>query len=161
MVNLVQMSQSELDEYLRQAIQTLADELMKANGWSAEQSLKASVQSFDVALPNRLVDSSNQCLRTILVGDERVGVLWYGIRGPEDAFVWDLLIYPAWRNKGYGTKAMRAMEEELRQIGITKISLNVFAHNTVAARMYSNMGYEPISTKMIKKISKTSSGSLP
>lgn len=48
---------------------------------------------------------------------------------------------------------MRAMEEELRQIGITKISLNVFAHNAVAARMYSKIGYEPISTKMIKKIS--------
>ena len=55
MVNLVQMSQSELDEYLQQAIQTLADELMKVNGWSAEQSLKASVQSFEEPRSDRTV----------------------------------------------------------------------------------------------------------
>ena len=50
MVALVEMTQEELDEYLEHAIQGLADELMQANAWSAEQSLAAAVQSIRYGL---------------------------------------------------------------------------------------------------------------
>jgi ribosomal protein S18 acetylase RimI-like enzyme len=140
MVALVEMTQEELDEYLEQAIQGLADELMQANAWSAEQSLTAAVQSFDTALPGRVVGSANQFLRTIIADGQKVGVLWYGLRGEREAFVWDLVIYPTWRNQGFAKSAMLAMEQELRTMQVTRITLNVFAHNSVATRLYSTMG---------------------
>jgi hypothetical protein len=83
MVALVEMAQEELDEYLEHAIQGLADELMQANAWSAEQSLAAAVQSFDTALPGRVVGSANQLLRTIIADGQKVGVLW--VRAPRQA----------------------------------------------------------------------------
>jgi ribosomal protein S18 acetylase RimI-like enzyme len=140
MVALVEMTQEELDEYLEHAIQGLADELMQANAWSAEQSLTAAVQSFDTALPGRVVGSANQFLRTIIADGQKVGVLWYGLRGEREAFVWDLVIYPTWRNQGFAKSAMLAMEQELRTMQVTRITLNVFAHNSVATRLYSTMG---------------------
>lgn len=152
MVTLVKMTQTELDEYLGKAIQSLADELMKANDWPPEQSLEASLQSFHTLLPDRLVESPNQFLRTISAGETKVGVLWYGIRGPQEAIVWDLLIYPSYRNRGYRTEAMGAMEQELRRMNICRITLNVFAHNSIAARMYSRLGYAPVSTRMSKQL---------
>ena len=101
MVVLVEMTQEELNKYLEHAIQGLADELMQANAWSAEQSLTAAVQSFDTALPGRVIGSANQFLRTIIADGQKVGVLWYGPRGEREAFVWDLVICPTWQNQGF------------------------------------------------------------
>ena len=150
MVALVEMKQEELDEYLEQAIQGLADELMQANAWSAEQSLTAAVQSFDTALPGRVVGSANQFLRTIIADGQKVGVLWYGLRGEREAFVWDLVIYPTWRNQGFAKSAMLAMEHELQTMQVTRITLNVFAHNSVATLLYSTMGYRALAIRMAK-----------
>jgi ribosomal protein S18 acetylase RimI-like enzyme len=152
MVALVEMAQEELDEYLEHAIQGLADELMQANAWSAEQSLAAAVQSFDTALPGRVVGSANQFLRTIIADGRKVGVLWYGLRGEREAFVWDLVIYPTWRNQGFARSAMLAMEQELRTMQVTRITLNVFAHNSVATRLYSTMGYRALALRMAKEL---------
>src|SRR5271170_6657936 len=152
MVALVEMTQEELDEYLEHAIQSLADELMQANAWSAEQSLAAAVQSFDTALPGRVVGSANQFLRTIIADGRKVGVLWYGLRGEREAFVWDLVIYPTWRNQGFAKSAMLAMEQELRTMQVTRITLNVFAHNSGATRLYSTMGYRALAIRMAKEL---------
>jgi ribosomal protein S18 acetylase RimI-like enzyme len=152
MVTLLKMTQIELDEYLKHAIPSLAEELMRANGWSAERSLAASLQSFDTALPGRAVDSPKQFLRTILADEQKVGILWYGIRGQQEAFVWDLLIYPQLRNRGFGREALKAMEQELREMKVESVALNVFAHNSAAARLYSNLGYAPVSTRMSKRL---------
>jgi ribosomal protein S18 acetylase RimI-like enzyme len=152
MVALVEMTQEELDEYLEHAIQGLADELMQANAWSAEQSLTAAVQSFDTALPGRVVGSANQFLRTIIADGQKVGVLWYGLRGEREAFVWDLVIYPTWRNQGFAKSAMLAMEHELQTMQVTRITLNVFAHNSVATLLYSTMGYRALAIRMAKDL---------
>ena len=152
MVALVEMKQEEFDEYLEQAIQGLADELMQANAWSAEQSLTAAVQSFDTALPGRVIGSANQFLRTIIADGQKVGVLWYGLRGEREAFVWDLVIYPTWRNQGFAKSAMLAMEQELQTMQVTRITLNVFAHNSVATLLYSTMGYRALAIRMAKEL---------
>ena len=149
---LVKMTQAELDEYLGSAIQSLADEFMRANGWPPEQSLAASRQSFDTLLPGRVIDSPNQLLWTITADEKKVGTLWCGIRGQHEAFVWDLLIYPEWRNKGYGSEAMAAMEQELGKMNVYRITLNVFAHNSIASHLYSGLGYAPVSTRMSKQL---------
>jgi transposase len=89
----LEMTQEDLDGYLEYAVQSLADELKHANAWSAEESLTAANQSFDTALPGRVVGSKNQFLRTIVADGQKVGVLWYGLRSKQEAFVWDILIY--------------------------------------------------------------------
>ncbi len=102
MVTLLKMTQPELDEYLQTAIHTLADELMRAHGWSSERSKASSIQFFDALLPHRLVDTPNQFLRTIIANGTKVGVLWFGVRAGNEAVVWDILICPSQRNRGYG-----------------------------------------------------------
>lgn len=152
MVTLVKMTQPELDEYLQTAIQTLADELRQANGWPFERSMASSAQSFNALLPNRLVDSPNQFLRTIVADGTRVGVLWFGIRNDNEAVVWDILIHPSHRNRGFGKAAMAAMEDELRKMNVSSIILNVFTHNLTARKMYTGLGYSPVATKMSKQL---------
>jgi ribosomal protein S18 acetylase RimI-like enzyme len=152
MVTLVEMTQQEMDEYLTDAIQCLADELMQANAWSPEQSLATAVQSFDTALPGSVVGSANQFLQTIIADGQKVSILWYGLRQGREAFVWDILIYPILRNHGFAKQALLAMEQELKTMQVTRIVLNVFAHNTLAAHLYSTIGYRAVATKMSKTL---------
>jgi len=78
---------------------------------------------------------------------------WFGVRGKKETVVWDILIHPWHRNKGYGKAAMMAMEDELRMMNINSIVLNVFAHNSIASTMYLKLGFTPVSTKMSKRLS--------
>jgi ribosomal protein S18 acetylase RimI-like enzyme len=150
MVTLIKMTDAELAKYLETSIQSLADELARANNWSPKQSMLASLQSFNALLPNRVVDSPNQFLWTIFANGKTVGNLWFGIRGENEAVVWDILIHPAYRNKGYGKETMIAMEHELRKLNVSSVTLNVFAHNSTAFQMYVKLGYVPVSTRMSK-----------
>ena len=152
MVTLIKITQGELAEYLETSIPSLADELMRANSWSPEQSMTASLQSFNALLPNRVVDSPDQFLWTIFADGRKVGSLWFGVRGENQAVVWDIFIHPSRRNRGYGKSAMIAMEEELRKLNISSIVLNVFAHNSIASQMYLKLGYAPVSTRMSKQL---------
>jgi ribosomal protein S18 acetylase RimI-like enzyme len=76
----------------------------------------------------------------------------YGLRGKREAFMWDLVLYPAWRNRGFAKSAMCAMEQELRTMQVTRITLNVFAHNSVATRLYSTIGYRALAIRMAKEL---------
>jgi ribosomal protein S18 acetylase RimI-like enzyme len=152
MVTLVKMTDAELAEYLETSIQSLADELERANSWSPKQSMAASLQSFNALLPDRVVESPNQFLWTIFANGKTVGSLWFGIRGENEAVVWDILIHPSYRNRGYGKQAMIAMEQELRKLNVSSITLNVFAHNSTAFQMYVKLGYAPVMTRMSKML---------
>jgi ribosomal protein S18 acetylase RimI-like enzyme len=47
---------------------------------------------------------------------------------------------------------MAALEQELREMEIRRVSLNVFAHNGRAGRLYSKMGYVHVSSRMSKAL---------
>ncbi len=51
-----------------------------------------------------------------------------------------------------GTNFDAAMEQELRQMKIALVSLNIFTHNSIAAGLYSKMGYAAVSTRMRKQL---------
>lgn len=49
---------------------------------------------------------------------------------------------PRFRGMGIGTLLMQEIEEWARSIGVKKLTLGVFATNTVARRLYEKCGYE-------------------
>lgn len=87
-------------------------------------------------------------------GDERVGRIWLEVRkrGVVEAYLWDIVIEEEFRGKGYGGKAMILLEEYARERGAVKISLNVFASNDIARRLYRNSGYREAAISMIKEL---------
>ena len=85
----------------------------------------------------------------------RVGGLWYMVEersGVRRFFVVDIQIYDAYRRRGYGSQAFKAMEEKAREMGITIISLHVFKHNHPARGMYEKLGYVGTDTMMSKDL---------
>ena len=68
------------------------------------------------------------------------------------AYVCDLLIDEGYRRQGYGTQAMRAVEQEVRALGIDRIALHVFGHNHPARALYEKVGYEETNLHMAKNL---------
>lgn len=57
--------------------------------------------------------------------------------------VHDLAVVPQARGRGIGRALLRAIEEEARQCGCCRLTLEVRADNAVARRLYQDFGFDP------------------
>ena len=154
MIQLRRMTQTEYEAYYQNAVQNLANEMAKANRIAPEETLCAAKKWFEMLLPKNDLNVPDQYLCNIFADGQKIGFLWFAVRrdriGAAEVFVWEISIEPSSRKKGYGRQAMLALEDEARALGISRISLNVFAHNASARKLYDNLGYDAISSCMLK-----------
>src|SRR3979411_1298546 len=109
MVALRPMTQLEYDAYYKESVEKLATELPQATRLSLKQAREAASRSFAKLFPKHTPEEPDQHINVLLDGVQRVGVLWFGVSGdryPPQAYVWDLLIYPPYRGRGYAKQAM-------------------------------------------------------
>lgn len=100
--------------------------------------------------PSTVVDndwSKEACLwNWIVVGGERIGVIWIERRSMNESRIADLGILisdPARRGKGYGGRAIELAEAQGREEWkLEKIRLRVRASNQVAISCYKRANYE-------------------
>ncbi len=152
---LRRMSQREFEEYRTDAIALLAKAEAEAFELSLEETTEAAEKAFESLLPGRQCDIEDQYLYTILDGEQRIGSLWFEAKRERPrpaAYLLDVIIDPPWRGRGYGRQAMLALEKEVRRLGLTEVSLNVFANNEIAARFYKKLGYRVVSSRMMKRL---------
>jgi ribosomal protein S18 acetylase RimI-like enzyme len=94
-----------------------------------------------------------------LVNDgQSVGGLWIGPApggSPDACWIWNIVVYDAFRRRGIGRAAMLLAEQEARSRGAVEIGLAVFAHNTTARHLYDSLGYEAVATRMRKRLVET------
>jgi ribosomal protein S18 acetylase RimI-like enzyme len=148
------MTAAELDEYLRTAIGSYADEHVAAGDWTPEEAEERSAAEFAQLLPAG-VETENMLLYMAETGDgEVVGWVWLCSKHPRGPFAWvyDIEVVAAHRGKGYGRALLAAAEAELRQRGIAEVALHVFGHNVVAQGLYASSGYELMSQQFRKAL---------
>ena len=84
-----------------------------------------------------------------------VGFVWYGCldAAPSEArTVHHLVIRRDERGKGYGAAALRAVEEDLRRAGVTRLDLEVSPDNPPALSVCQSSGFEEASIRLRKRI---------
>lgn len=156
MVQLVKMSMQDYESYIGNAIGEYAGEKVKAGTWAEEEAMQLSRETFQRLLPEG-IDTPSQYLFTItdMNTNLKIGVLWFHLRekfSSREAFIYDFLLFEEFRGKGYGTQAMRALEQVAQALDINKLSLHVFGHNERAFHLYKKMGYEVTDISMSKYI---------
>lgn len=156
MVHLVSLTESEFQAYWQRAIPGYAEEHVKAGNWNASEALQRAEKEFRQLLPDGLA-TKNQYLYSIVDGEtgSKVGMVWFSVddnRSEPSAFVNDFMIHEEFRRQGYGTQALRAVEETVKELGVSKISLHVFGHNHAARALYDRVGYETSDILMTKRI---------
>jgi ribosomal protein S18 acetylase RimI-like enzyme len=59
-------------------------------------------------------------------------------------YLYSLRVRKSWQNQGVGSRLMDVVEDDLRTIGFTRVTLNVARDNQGAIRLYSRLGYQII-----------------
>lgn len=103
--------------------------------------------------------------RFLLAADEDGSVVGYvcllGLIPPDEpdegkerfAFISDLYVVPAYRQKGVGRQLMAEAEGLARALGASQIELNVLVGNRAASGFYRAMGYTERMVRLRKKLS--------
>jgi RimJ/RimL family protein N-acetyltransferase len=157
MVRLAPMTEIEYQAYLESDIQRYAEEQVKAGNWHPSEALEKSRKEHQQLLPDGLA-TKDKYLFSVQDQDtgSKVGVIWFAVdykRLEPLAFIYDFVIDEEFRRRGYGTRALQALEEKAKELGVTKISLHVFGHNHAAKALYEKVGYETTGVYMAKKVS--------
>ncbi len=101
------------------------------------------------------VPNGDQRLFDVLDDGARVGSLWLAKTDDPSAhewFIYDVVIEPEFRGRGFGRSTMQAAEDYVRGQGGTRLSLNVFGPNVVARSLYESMGYSVLTVGMGKDL---------
>ncbi|HEY6239114.1 MAG TPA: GNAT family N-acetyltransferase [Thermoplasmata archaeon] len=146
------MDPAEFGTYLEQTTREYAEDNVRAGRWSAEEALGESQKQLQSLLPDGLA-TPHHSFFTILggVSEEKVGLVWLAIE-PRGAFVYDLRVFEAFRRRGHAAEALRLIEGVARERGAKKISLDVFADNQGARKLYSKLGYAETNVMMSKPL---------
>lgn len=158
MATLVPMTDFEYGDYVAEAIPSYAAEKVASGQWSQEDALELSKKSLEELLPQGK-DTPDNHLFTIRDDQSHVvGILWIAAQdraGKRIAYVYDVSIKPEHRRKGYAAGAFRALEREVRALGLSGIALHVFGHNSAAQALYAKLDYVPTNITMFKPLPQT------
>jgi RimJ/RimL family protein N-acetyltransferase len=156
MVKLVPMTDLDFQGWLVGAVKEYAGEKVKSGNWPAADAQKRSEAEFKKYLPEGPA-TKNAYMYSILdeALDVKVGMIWFTVfddMAKPYAFILDLRIYDEFQRKGYGSQAMQAVEEKVKELGLDTVSLHVFGHNHAARALYEKLGYEITNINMTKKL---------
>lgn len=155
-VILERMTPAEFEAYLPPAIAEYAADRIAAGNWAEAEALSRAQREFADLLPQGIA-TPNQHLFTIrdAARAQAVGVIWLAAMshfGQPSAFIYDLRIFDAFQRRGYGMQAMLAVEREAQALGMDRIGLHVFGHNSAAQALYLKLGYAITNINMTKRL---------
>jgi ribosomal protein S18 acetylase RimI-like enzyme len=153
-VELRPMTPAEFERFTDGVIADYAAQNVLSGAEPADTAVAQARDETEKLLPDG-VRTANMLLLTAVDGRQQVGSLWLSLPSAHRTLAWVymVLVDPAHRGHGYGRAIMLAAEGELVSRGVTELGLNVFGHNTVARRLYEDIGYEVTAQQMAKKLS--------
>ena len=156
MLKLIPMAQDIYDAYMENLLKDYSQEHVKTGNWKPEEAMERAREQVLQLLPDG-PQSENQYLYSLRDDEigENVGVLWFAVQehgNKPEAFIYDIVIYETYRRQGYASSALDAMEAKVLELGIHKISLHVFGHNSPAISLYEKIGFSPTNILMSKEL---------
>lgn len=156
MMKIQPFTQNDFETYLAKALPHLAEEIAQARGISQEAGMSVAQNSFSNLFPKGEVNAKDQYIGFLVEGADKVGIIHFGVRkdpnSSPDVYLWDVEIFKPYRRNGFGKTAMRLLESQVRDLGLNRISLNVFGHNKMARALYEDLGYHTRSLSMTKDV---------
>jgi ribosomal protein S18 acetylase RimI-like enzyme len=154
MTELVPMTVADFLAFVAETIPRYAADKVTSGQWSAEESVDLARKALDDLLPRGL-DTPDNHLFTIRAGSESaaVGRLWFAVQqraGKRIAFVYEISIEP--ERQGHASRAFMALENTVRDLGLSGVALHVFGHNAAALALYAKLGYVPTDINMYKPV---------
>lgn len=156
MIHLQPMTEGYFADYYRTGLTAYARQGVACGQWTDSEALALSTREYEVLLPDGLASADSYLfeIREHPTG-ETLGALWVRaqLRGSEAiAFVYDIVIHEAHRQRGLATQALRAVEGFAVSKSLTAVALHVFGTNHQAIALYSKLGYEVTNLCLYKSL---------
>jgi len=158
MLKFETMSDADFQRYLRRAIPQYAYDQVRSGNWKPDESMSRAQSEFLQTLPNG-PQTEGHYLITISEMDQgnKVGMLWWALnqRGTQKiAFLADFFLFSDFHHKGYEAEALTLLQQETGKMGVERIELQVFAHNTEDLSTYRMNGFDEVSIYLGKNTPK-------
>lgn len=153
-MTLVPIDAQRFPSWWNRSLAEYATDLTSA-GEAPEVARRHAAETMRTAFPTGGPAADNAVFDLVHDADGTVGYLWIGRDTSDDAtawWVWDILIEPEHRGKGYGRAAMLLAEDHARATGARTLGLSVFGHNRAARALYESAGFEITTVKMRKRL---------
>jgi ribosomal protein S18 acetylase RimI-like enzyme len=156
MVKLVPMTVEDFDAYLERGIAEYAEDKVKAGNWNEAEALQKSQDEYQKFLPQGLATAGHHLFS--ILDDEtslKVGMLWMAEErdwARPTGYIFDLFIEEHFRQQGFASRAMLALESKAVELGLELIALQVFGHNQAARALYEKLGYAITNINMAKEL---------
>jgi ribosomal protein S18 acetylase RimI-like enzyme len=155
MITLAPMTSQAWEAWRVLSIRGYAADKVRIGAWEPEGAEARAARELMTVLPDGQATAGHE-FRTIADEAGRsVGSVWLGPSrevGHGAAFVWDIVVAPEARGRGYGRAALLALEPLARELGYDAIRLHVFGDNEVARRLYRSAGYVETDVSMLKRL---------
>ena len=148
------MTPDEFDRWREPSVTTYAEDLLRyGQVATSAEGLSQAETEYQELLPQGLYTPRHQLYR-LMVGETAVGDLWLN-RDDARWFICGFDIAPEYRGKGYGRRALEALEQLIRSAGEPRIIvLHVFRDNPIARHLYETMGYAYLSLENVPDTSR-------
>jgi ribosomal protein S18 acetylase RimI-like enzyme len=164
MVRLVPMDDTAYAAWWQAAIDSYAREKVNAGNWDADDAATLAEGSFRELLPQGRSTPANHLCSIVNEAGEVAGALWFaeGTEGPgRPAYLYDLVVFEAFRRRGYALAALNVLEQRIGEMGMDRIILHVFGHNHAARALYERAGYAVTNVVMCRTIEIPDSAASP
>jgi len=136
------MNESEYNMFCEGTLKRYAEDLIRVGYSEVDDALQRAQEDFDKVFPQGFSTPDDTRFYSILNNkDDVIGGLLVLKAQEYVAAIADFIIYAAYRGKGYGLQALKAMEEELKQDGYKAIILSAFEDNIAAKALYEKFGF--------------------
>jgi ribosomal protein S18 acetylase RimI-like enzyme len=148
MLKLKPMTEDEYAAYKNWLLEDYASDLAENYRMPMGEARASAIKETDATLPQGLA-TPNHFLYNVLTipgaeGDveSHLGYLWIHVDSQRKrCFIYDIFLRAGFRRQGWGRRVLELLETNMKQQGIIRINLNVFANNSIAREFYSKMGY--------------------
>ncbi len=155
MVILQPMTEAEFQSFIEPLIVGYAQEHVADGQWTEEEALEKSRKETHALLPAGVATPNHYLFTIANEAQQKVGTLWFALQesqGKPAAYVYYVGIDEPLQRRGYASQALHEVENKVRALGGSRISLHVFGSNHAALEMYKKLGYEMTNVLMAKTL---------
>ena len=156
MIRFVPFTEVDYRAWLLQSVPDFALTNVHEGRWTLAESIEKSKEAHASLLPHGLRTPGHFFVRLQDADSGAdVGTLWWEEAdrpAGREAWIYNLLVDEAARRRGYARAALHELERVARERGMQQLGLHVFGRNHGARRLYEELGFEPTSITMRKKL---------
>ena len=149
------ITEAEYTAWLAAVIPEYAADKVASGQWAQAVSIEKSTQEYTELLPQGQATPDNHLYTILDAESAAVGVLWFAVTTQFEAriaYVFDISVWPERQRQGHALRALRALEDEARTLGLAGIALHVFGHNTAARALYDKLGFQVTNLNLFKPV---------